>query len=142
MKIRPYQSVGEVVFGETKADCIRKLGLPQANGVNRDGVEELKYPQMVVRLDPIQKRVVEVTLLPYWNGTIEGIQVAWDRPFLSTLCLLDGEPRAVYGFIVLSRLGVAITGIHDADTAQLAMTVFPRGAFDELLKFGVPYVCG
>jgi hypothetical protein len=139
IRILPYKSVGNVLFGATKADCIAKFGVPEESVLNREGLEELKYSRLIVRIDPSVDQVVEFTLLPFCEGTIEGIEITWDQSFLSQLCRIDGGPREVFGFIVLPRIGVAVTGIHDDDSTQLAMTVFPKGAFDELLKSGTPY---
>jgi len=46
----------------------------------------------------------------------------------------------VYGFIVLEHLGIAVTGIHDNDPSQLAITAFSKGEFDDLLPESTPYV--
>lgn len=139
LRVLPYKSVSNVLFGASKADCIATLGVPEKSGLNREGLEELKYSGLIVRIDPSLDRVMEFTLLPFCEGTIEGIEITWDKPFLFQLCQIDGEPREVFGFIVLPKIGVAVTGIHDGDSSQLAMTVFPKEAFDELLKSGIPY---
>ena len=139
-KIKPYVSVGGVAFGGAESECLGKLGFPLATDVNREGLVELVYGHVIVRLDPIERRVVEFTLLPHCESTIEGIEITWDTEFLARACKNDGKPREVYGFVVLCNLGIAITGIHDDDVSQMAITVFNRGAFDDLLVFGVPYL--
>ena len=73
-------------------------------------------------------------MLPRTKAVIAGINVTWDQAFLRKACEKDGSPRDVYGFIVLTKLGIAVTGIHDDDESQLAVTVFEKGAFDSLLK--------
>jgi hypothetical protein len=65
--------------------------------------------------------------------------VSWDKHFLDTVCRLDGLPVDVFRFIVLQKLGIAITGLHDDDQSQLAITVFKKGAFDDLISSDVPY---
>ncbi|MFN9371899.1 MAG: hypothetical protein ACK6D3_08450 [Planctomycetaceae bacterium] len=140
MTIKPYASVGGVAFGGAESECIDRLGFPLATHLNREGFVEMVYAQMIVRLDPIERRVVEFTLLPNCKSKIEGIEITWDRRFLERACHFDGKPREVYGFVVLPNLGIAITGIHDDDVSQMAITVFNRGAFDDLLVFGVPYL--
>ncbi len=139
LTIKPYVSVGGIAFGGTEFECIRKLGPPLATNVNREGVVELVHTRIIVRLDPIERRVDEL-LFPKRKSKIEGIEITWDTRFLESACKLDGKPREVYDFVVLRNLGIAITGIHDDDASQMAITVFIRGAFDELLVSGVPYV--
>lgn len=107
---------------------------------NREGVEEYEYDQFVVRFNPTTSTVRECTLLPYADATIGGIAVTWDRNFLRLVCEQDPSPRDVHGFIVLLRLGIAVTGIHDDDDSQLALTVFSEGEFNDLLPDSAPFV--
>ena len=141
MEIKPYKSFGPLKLGHTTRDeCLQLLGEPRQRRTNREGVEELRYTQFVVRLDPPTLTVRECTLLPYTDATIEGIKVTWDKSFLRRVCEYDGSPRDVFGFIMLPILGIAVTGIHDNDSSQLAITVFSEGEADDLLAESVPYV--
>ncbi len=140
LTIKPYVSVGGIAFGGAEFECIGKLGSPLATNVNREGVVELVYARIIVRLDPIERRVGEFTLLPKCKSRIEGIEITWDTRFVESACKLEGKPREVYGLVVLRNLGIAVTGIHDDDASQMAITVVNRGAFDELLVSGVAYV--
>jgi hypothetical protein len=106
---------------------------------NRDGIEEFHYAEFILRFDPNAQTLTECTLLPRANAVIAGIDVTWDQAFLREACEKDGAPKDVYGFIVLTKLGIAVTGIHDNDESQLAVTVFEEGAFDSLLKNSSPF---
>ncbi len=139
MEIKPYQSVGPIKFGQSKEECFGQLGSPKSIRINSDGMEELEYERIIVRIDPTINQVFECTLLPCTISTICETPITWDKRFLKIACELDGEPYDVFGFIVLRKLGIAVTGIHDDDVSQLAITVFKERAFDELLKSGVPY---
>lgn len=101
--------------------------------------EELHYDDFIIRLDPKTGTVRECTLLPRANATIDDIPVTWDVAFLRRACERDKLPREVYGFVVLRQLGIAVTGIHDADDSQMSITVFSEGEFDELLTESVPF---
>ena len=83
--------------------------------------------------------VRECTLLPKASATIDGIKLTWDNEFLRKACDRDGNAKNVYGFIVLNNLGIAITGLHDKDKSQLAVTAFSRGDFDDLLVGSSPF---
>jgi hypothetical protein len=70
---------------------------------------------------------------------ISNIEFTWDKTFLQLVCDYDGAPQDLYGFIVLRRLGITVTGIHDDDESQMAVTVFCEGAFDNLLPKAIPF---
>jgi hypothetical protein len=139
MQIIPYKSVGELRFGIAKDQCLKLLGDPNTIRFNRKGFEELEYNGLIVRIDPASHKVCEFTLLPLTNGNIDGIEITWDKDFLAKACKIDGSALDIYGFIVLRKLGIAVTGIHDDDRTQLAITVFSEGAFDKLLARGYPF---
>lgn len=133
MIVTPYESVGQIRFGQSRTECLEKLGPIESSFVNSIGLEELGFDRLIVRVSPADEKVVEFTLLPYLECEVCGIVVTWDAQFLDAICQLDGAPVDVYGFIVLRNLGIAVTGIHDADDSQLAITVFMHGAFDSLI---------
>jgi hypothetical protein len=140
IEIIPYSAFGPLSFGKTtKHECVLLLGEPLKKRINRKGIEEYEYEQFIVRFDPKTLTVRECTLLPHAEATINGITVTWDRNFLRLACEQDQSPRDAYGFIVLQRLGIAVTGVHDNDASQLAVTAFSKGEFDDLLPASTPY---
>jgi hypothetical protein len=142
MNIVPYKSFGPLMFGQsTKADCVPLLGKPTKVSRNREGIEEFHYVGFIIRFDSSTSTVRECTLLPRTVAGIGDIGLTWDQEFLRRACDRDGSPRNVYGFIVLKNLGIAVTGIHDNDESQLAVTVFSEGDFDDLLAEAVPFEC-
>lgn len=140
MNVVPYQSFGPLGFGKSsKSDCVAALGEPRKASKDREGVEEFHYSGFIIRFDPTTSTVREVTLLPRTAASIDDIHLTWDHDFLRRACDRDGSPRDVHGFIVLENLGIAVTGIHDNDESQLAITAFSRGGFDDLLVNSIPY---
>lgn len=119
----------------TRANCIANYGEPDRIRANRKGAEEYVYSNFTARFDPNTGLLRECTLLPKTAGLVDDIEITWDTDFLRRACERDENPRDVYGFIVLTRLGIAVTGIHDGDDSQLAITAFCEGAFDDLLRF-------
>jgi hypothetical protein len=141
IQITPYVSFGALMFNKTtKDECVLLLGEPLNKRTNRKGAEEYEYQQFIVRFNTATPTVRECTLLPYTNASIDEITVTWDKTFLRQACEKDSSPRDVYGFIVFNRLGIAVTGIHDDDESQLAITAFSKGEFDDLLLKSSPYL--
>jgi len=99
----------------------------------------LEYKHLIVRFAPKTLTLRECTLLPFVDASVNGIRITWDKDFLRRACEQDQDPRDVYGFIVLASLGIAVTGVHDNDESQLAVTAFSRGDFDDLLPASAPY---
>jgi hypothetical protein len=52
MRIVPYKSVGPIEFGNRKSDCLSSLGPPKSVRLSGEGIEELEYDKLVVRIDP------------------------------------------------------------------------------------------
>jgi hypothetical protein len=140
MIIEPYKSFGPLCFGVTNRDeCIMLLGNPKDIRINREGVEEYHYDDFIVRFKPETHVVNECTVLPKIVAFISNIEFTWDKRFLRLACEYDGAPQELYGFIVLRRLGIAVTGIHDNDESQMAITIFCEGEFDDLLPKAIPF---
>lgn len=106
-------------------------------------MNEYHYDDFILRFDEQTLRFRECTLLPYELADISldghEIQVTWDHAFLEQACRLDGAPVLSFGFVVLRKRGIAITGIHDDDKSQLAVTVFSEGDFDEFAEDDVDF---
>jgi hypothetical protein len=140
MNIVPYTTFGPLKFGRSsKSDCVSMLGEPKRVRTNHEGVDEFHYDEFIIRFDPSNSTFREGTLLPRTAATIDDLDVTWDHEFLRQACDRDGSPRDVCGFIVLKSLGIAVTGLHDDDEPQLAITAFSKGEFDDLLIESVPF---
>ena len=141
IEIIPYSAFGPLRFEKTtKHECVRILGEPLKKRTTRRGIEEFEYEQFIVRFNPETLTIRECTLLPYADATINGITITWDRNFLRLACEYYQSPSDVYGFIVLPRFGIAVTGIHDDDESQLAITAFTKAELHNWLTKSVPYV--
>jgi hypothetical protein len=140
MVIVPYTSVGPLVLGVTSAaECLRILGNPELITNNWDGVTQYCYEHIWVRIDPRTHLVSDCSLIPYTEGSVDGISITWDKDFVRRVCARDGEPMLAYGFVVLKRLGIAISGIHDEDLSQLAVGAFLRDQLVDMLTDAIPF---
>lgn len=52
----------------------------------------------------------------------------------------DGNPMVDLGFIFLLNLGITLTGFHDCDAPQKAITLFERGAYEDEAHRMKPFV--
>lgn len=138
--VNSYVSFGTLRFGESSQDdCVASYGAPVETRKNHEGLEEFHYEGFVIRFDRDTNLVRECTLLPTTPAKVGGIDLTWDKSFLKRACEHDGDAKDVYGFIVLRNLGIAVTGIHDGDESQLAVTAFSKGDFDDLLSEGATF---
>ena len=142
MRIEPYEGVDSLRFDKSsQSDVIALYGEPTTIRRNRSGAVELHYNDLIARFDPDNDTLREITLLPYVKTTINGLEVTWDHTFLQKLCKSDTAPRDAYGYIVFTKFGVAVTGIHDNDESQLAITLFSKRDLDEFVRGSTPFPC-
>jgi len=77
--------------------------------------------------------LVEVGLIPEERPTLRGIDIFNHPNALNRLNALDGTSREILGFLVFPKLGITVTGLHDGDSSQLAITAFVQGRWDRYL---------
>ena len=128
--IEPYVSAGGLKFGATYDDVVSALGEPRSEEKSRLGEVVVRYDGMGASIS--SRGVVEVYFLPDAYVSILGIDVFNDLKAFRELCRLDGNPKELLGFIILLKLGVTMTGFHDGDEAQRAVTAFESGRWDQL----------
>lgn len=136
--IVPYNSVGPITF-ELNEDSVRStLNAPLSARANTSGELELVFSEQIVRLSP-NAGVVEVSVLPEGKPTVSGVEVFTQPDALQVLLHLAETAWETVGFLVFSKLGVAITGLHDGDKSQRAVSAFTRGRWDELVGASKPF---
>jgi hypothetical protein len=106
-----------------------ELGAPESTRTNRSGDEVYRYPSVSLTFD--LEGLAEVGLLPEAKPRIGPVDVLSPKGF-SSLLRLDGQAYECVGLIVLLNLGLAVSGVHDNDRSQLAVTAFRRGRWDRL----------
>lgn len=131
-ELEPYNGIGPLRFQMAQDEVESLLGPPARRMKDRDGEIELMYPTLSARFDPNSRSLVEVSFLPGSELIVDGIYIFEDRSGFATLAFRDGDPRERVGFVLLYRFGVAMTGFHDNDESQLAVTAFCSGRWDSL----------
>jgi hypothetical protein len=126
--IVPYEAVGRLRFGMNRDDVVGILGEPRIVSMRPEGEVRLIYEDRQFTVGP--KGLVEVGLLPEASVSIMGVNVFGDPKSFINICDLDTEPKEILGFIVFLNLGITMTGFHDRDESQKAVTAFARGRWD------------
>lgn len=129
--IEPYVSAGSFKFGASYDEIVAELGQPRSTEKDRSGETIVRYDGFGATIS--SSGVVEVYFLPDADVSLLGIDVFGDPAAFKSLCALDGDPKETLGFIVLLKLGITMTGFHDGDVSQLAITAFEKGRWDQVL---------
>lgn len=138
LTIEPYEAIGLLRFGMNESDIVASMGDPHRVTKNHMGNSELWYGHMNAIVE--DDCLVEVGFAPDMPVSICGIHPFTDPGAFANLCRLDGNPCEVLGFIVLRNLGITLTGFHDKDESQKALTAFARGRWDVLESQMKPFV--
>jgi hypothetical protein len=130
IKIASYEHINGVPFGADEGDIIRVFGEPSNRRTNHKGELELHYTNYIVRLEAGSKKFREFTLLPGSVAQVNGVPLGWEPMFLATIEKEDPNLVEALGFVLSLKLGLAFSGFHDADPAQMAVHAFRRGDWD------------
>lgn len=103
---------------------------PKPDGAGLNGEETFRYNGSHVRVAMRQDRAVEIGLVPPAKVLFQGEPLFESGSVWRQIVAADGDARETLGFIVLRRLGLTLTGFHDGDRAQLAITAFEPGRWD------------
>jgi hypothetical protein len=131
MVIQPYIGVGPIRLGTPPEDVARIVGTPGRVTTNRRGRREEHRDGFIVRYAKNANTVDEVTLFPPASPVLLGIDLFAEPERFVEVCAADGSPFEDVGFLWLFNLGVLLTGFHDNDRAQLAVSVVERGLVNE-----------
>lgn len=118
------------VFGEP--DIIKKTRLGK--------VEYVYNGNMYLRFSGDRDYFLECTISPGCDAKINDIFVTWDINFLRQLYVKNGGAKIAYGYIIFNNLGVAVTGVHDMDDSQKAVTIFGKNELNEFISGSEDYV--
>lgn len=139
-EITPYKSVGPIRFGMSAEELVEAVGDPVKITKNRLGELDYKYAGFRVAFSSKDGTVVEVGFVPETEVVVDGVNVFSSPDSFAKLIKKDGEPYEYVGFVILLKLGLTMTGFHDNDESQKAVTVFVKGRWDgvksQLMRFG------
>lgn len=114
-----------------QVDCVMKEQ-PEVSALRVPGETALRYEGANARVVLREGRVVEIALTPPANVLFEGRSLFQDPSVWREIIAVDGQPYECLGFIVLKEAGLTLTGFHDDNPSQLAVTAFERGRWDAM----------
>jgi hypothetical protein len=133
--IQPYIGALPVRFGMSRVE-VRAL-LPQSAQTVGQQLDDCFG---LVRVGCEHEAVVELGFGPggFWlHFSGHELWTPQQQPDpLPFLLRLDSHPLEIHGFLVFRELGVTVTGYHDDDESQRAITCFVRGRWDAMLPCG------
>ena len=101
--------------------------------------EDWFFPDSFARASMRDGRLVEASVTPPAKIWFQG-QSLFDADNLwRELVATDGDAHETLGFLVLRQFGLALTGLHDGDAAQVAATVFEAGRWDQFSQKWKPF---
>ena len=135
----PYVGASPVLFGMDAAAIAALLGAPAVVHTNMLGERDESRGGVGIRYSVADSGVVEVAFVPGEVLFFEERNLLEHPDPVAVLSRSDPTPFEFLGFLVFFGLGVTVTGFHDDDPAQRAVTVFRRGRWDDYRPQMTPY---
>jgi len=142
--IKTYVGAGHLRFGMNQAKVEQLIGTAarQKKGFSGGATEYRRDNGLLTTYDSGTNELVEIgfsrNILELEYGDIK-IFAEPPKEVFKNLANLDGNPYESVGFIVLLKLGITLTGFHDDDINQRAVTAFTRGRWDDLMQDLKPF---
>jgi hypothetical protein len=133
-KIHPLEGIGPIKFGMLPRQVESLVGPADQVSTNHLGqrVEFRSFMNFAFTNDTEQKlchiglgRQMDLTSLNDWFVFTEE-----PRSVIKHLISMGDVPMLYMGFLVFLELGITLTGFHDDDEPQKALTLFPKGSWD------------
>ena len=132
IELLPGVGAGPLRLGMTVRQIEQAAGSPRMRRRNTLGETEYVYDAVSVVFGGDSQRVVEVAVTPPARPQYKGRDMLGEEDAWKEAVRDDGNPYEYQGFIVLLSLGMTLTGVHDDDPSQKAVTVFAEGRWDGL----------
>lgn len=131
-EIVSYVGAKPLLFGMTETQAQSVVGHPLKTSVNNLGERNSQYELFSVRYSPQNGTLVEVGFSSAAKVTIHGLELFRQPEAFPKFLREDSCPYEYFGFVILLDLGITLTGFHDNDPHQRAITAFERGRWDHL----------
>ena len=134
----PYRGTSLVKFGATPDDVESVLGPAQRTKKTRAG-NRMEYRETCRVEYSNEDKVVEMTFWPPGTLLLDSRNLLQGSDQVKRLSVHDKHPLEHVGFVVFYELGLAMTGFHDGDKGQEAITIFSKGKWDDSKENMRPY---
>lgn len=129
-----------LLLGMSRSEAVSVIGMrPTSDQPCLRGEHALRFYPPYVRIVFRDDCSVELSLVPPNKVVFKGRSLFEDNSVWQELVALDGDARETLGFIVLRNLCLTLTGFHDGDHSQLAVTAFEHGRWDQFEGEMVPF---
>ncbi len=134
---KPYIGAEPILFGMTSEEVLTLFNTIPRIKTNYLGERDEDRDGIAIRYSKDKNTVVEIAFLPnsklIFNGQqLFGIDAVKDP--IKYLMNYDKSPKETDGFVVFLELGLTITGFHDGNIEQRAITLFSKGRWDKYLN--------
>lgn len=106
--------------------------VPKVSPSRIAGEEALHFESAHTRVVMREDRIVEIALTPPANVLFEDKPLFQDPTVWRAIVAKDGGAQECLGFVVLLQSGLTLTGFHDNDPGQLAVTAFELGRWNTM----------
>lgn len=141
-QIAPLAGTDQVAFGMSPQEVENALGTPDQISKNHLGSRVEFRAAMNVGYSLATPRVDHIgfgrQMTQLYLGELNFFFTPPEQ-VLRTLMVADSQPLTYLGFVVFLKLGIALTGFHDGDESQKAVTLFPKGAWDKRVQKMQPF---
>ena len=128
------------LLGLKRSEIDRIMGeQPKPSEPGLPGEEGVFYPSAFLRVVLRDDLAVEVALIPPARLSFRDRPLFEDPEIWRELVIADGDARECLGFIILPRLALTLTGFHDEDPGDLAVTAFEPGRWDKFERNMRPF---
>src|SRR5260221_9649143 len=131
-EIVSYVGAKPLLFGMTEAQAESLVGRPLRTDLNNLDERNAQYKSFSIRYSSQNGALLEVGFSSAAKVMIWGVDLFRDVEAFPKILGGDSCPYGYHGFIVLLDLGITLTGFHDNDMSQRAVTAFARGRWDHL----------
>jgi hypothetical protein len=134
--LTPYQSFGLIEFSESQASVIHKIGEPNIT-IKNPGKVKQRFLDDSVLVTFVSKKVSEISLVPSDQNVayVQDINIFGGngKEIVRKLSEIEsGEVFIAFGILVFPNLGMTLSGIHDGDRSQAAISGFSRERYAAL----------
>jgi hypothetical protein len=138
-EIHSFEGALPLRFGMSPEEIESALGAPRVRSRNRKKHLRLSYDTFDVGFTPDDGSANHFGFGRGSSVTFRGIAFFTDPTAWRGLLSISSDVALCYGVLVFSDLGISLGGFHDGYDDELAVTAFPRGAFEHLRSSFTPY---